>query len=331
LFFNEQGKHFDDISLISGVDTPADSRSFCLFDYDHDGRQDIALVNANTPLLNLYRNSMVGQTADDHGNGFIAVRFRGGNETPSASKLACRDGYGAVVTVVADGKTIRREHRCGEGYGAQNSKTMIIGIGDTTKIDSFSVRWPNGTQTEVDVARINPGSLVAVREADQIEPVTVQAYAAVDIPIVPDENATESVFLDVAGVPSLPAVSSGAPKLRLYMTMATWCVACKEQTPYLASLADRFSPEELEIVGLPIDPQEDANVIREYAEVTRPPYRQVLQLTATQRRTVNGVLSRVAPPDAIPASVLTDSKDRVLQAFAGVPSVSDLRKFLKSP
>ena len=329
LFVNGQGKRFDDISLVSGVDTTADSRSFALFDYDHDGRQDIVLVNANTPLANLYRNS-IGGGADDQENAFIAVQFRGGNTTASPSKLACRDGYGALVTISTGNVTIKREHRCGEGYGAQNSNTMIIGTGDHMAVDSFAVRWPSGAETQVDPTRIKPGALVIVREGDPQQPFVVRTYRAVPTPPPASHDIAKSTSLGIGDVPSLPPATTTRPKMRLYMTMATWCVACKEQTPYLASLASRFSPGELEIVGLPIDPQEGADLIRQYAEAMKPPYRQVIQLTATQRRTVKGTLSRTAPPDAIPASILTDDRDRVLATFPGVPSVSDIRKYLIS-
>ena len=52
------GRSFEDISALSGLDNPADSRGFAVLDYDRDGWQDIALVNANQPLFNLYHNEM---------------------------------------------------------------------------------------------------------------------------------------------------------------------------------------------------------------------------------------------------------------------------------
>ena len=52
LFLNRAGKQFTDVSLISGLDNIADGRTFVYWDYDRDGWQDIALVNANSPLLN---------------------------------------------------------------------------------------------------------------------------------------------------------------------------------------------------------------------------------------------------------------------------------------
>ena len=328
LFVNGEGKHFDDISLVSGIDTTADSRSFGLFDYDHDGQPDIALVNANTPLVNLYRNTLSGQNARP--NNFVAVRFEGGNQTSTSSTKSCRDGYGAIVTIVAGGKTIKREHRCGEGYGAQNSRTMLIGIGDSASIDSLSVKWPSGLTTTVDATQVLLNSLVTVREADDV-PYSFAEYVAVTTPPASGSGSIASkgtvTFGDAA---SLPDQRNNPPKLRLYMTMATWCVACKEQHAYLQSLAKQFDPAELEIIGIPIDPNEDAQVIQQYFESSNPPYRQILQLTAKQRRNVKSLIGRVAPPDAIPGSLVTDGNGTVLGVFAGVPTVSELRKLLFS-
>jgi thiol-disulfide isomerase/thioredoxin len=112
------------------------------------------------------------------------------------------------------------------------------------------------------------------------------------------------------------------------MTMATWCVACKEQTPQLELLAETFTPEELEIVGLPVDDKEGAALLQEYATATQPPYRLVLALDEDQRRTVRKTLTSILPPDAIPASIVTDGNGRVIQSSAGVPTVSELRRIL---
>ena len=43
LFLNRAGARFVDISPLSGMDTPADSRTFVLWDYDRDGWQDVSV------------------------------------------------------------------------------------------------------------------------------------------------------------------------------------------------------------------------------------------------------------------------------------------------
>src|SRR4030095_1338620 len=94
-FANRGGRSFADISALSGLDNIADSRGFAVLDYDHDGWQDIALVNANQPLFNLYHNEMpaAGLSA-----GIIAVRFVGGNRSSAPSRaFAFPGGYGAAL------------------------------------------------------------------------------------------------------------------------------------------------------------------------------------------------------------------------------------------
>jgi hypothetical protein len=159
-FANRDGQAFLDVSALSGLDNIADSRGFAVLDYDRDGWQDIALVNANQPLFNFYRNEMAGAGFD---GGMIALRFVGGNRTASPSQeFACRDGYGARVTVDLGGEKLIREHRCGDGWSVQNSATMIVGIGAHDAAASVSVRWPSGrTVTIQDVAE---GTLLTVYE-----------------------------------------------------------------------------------------------------------------------------------------------------------------------
>jgi len=84
LFVNREGE-FADYSGVSGLDNPADSRVFATWDFDRDGWSDIAVVNANRPVLNIYRNR-IGEQVGNRGR-FIAVRFVGGNLTKKHIEL----------------------------------------------------------------------------------------------------------------------------------------------------------------------------------------------------------------------------------------------------
>jgi hypothetical protein len=159
-YANRQGRSFADISGLSGLDNPADSRGFAVLDYDRDGWQDIALVNANQPLFNLYHNEIPAAGLQ---GGIIAIRFVGGNRTSAPSnQYGCRDGFGARVTVDLGDAKIVREHRCGEGWSTQNSATMIVGIGSHTTVDSVSLRWPSGKTAST--RTIPEGTLLTVYE-----------------------------------------------------------------------------------------------------------------------------------------------------------------------
>jgi hypothetical protein len=161
-FANRAGRSFVDISPLSGLDNPADSRGFAVLDYDRDGWQDVALVNANQPLFNLYHNEM---PAAGLRGGMIAIRFVGGNNTafPSA-QYACRDGYGARVKLDLGETKVIREHRCGDGWSTQNSSTMIIGIGSRTNVPSLTVNWPAPSRKTATAHDIPEGTLLTIYE-----------------------------------------------------------------------------------------------------------------------------------------------------------------------
>lgn len=155
LFLNGGGE-FIDLSGLSGADSPADGRAFATLDFDRDGRLDLAVVNANEPLCELFANrSQAGH--------FLALRFVGGNDRAAASRQwSARDGYGVQVEVEVGGRTLLREHRAGEGFSAQNSATLLVGLGPHKRADAVRVRWPSGrTERAMDVAA---GSLVTVYE-----------------------------------------------------------------------------------------------------------------------------------------------------------------------
>lgn len=146
VYFNKGGKDFVNISGITGLDDPGDGRSFAILDYDRDGWPDIVVVSATAPAFQLYRNRMGdGSSAGVRKNKMLAVRFVGGNHSAAPSKeWSNRDGYGALLTAEMDGMTIVREHRAGEGMGAQNSAAMLLGIGERSSVKALSVRWPSG-------------------------------------------------------------------------------------------------------------------------------------------------------------------------------------------
>ena len=338
LFINRDGKAFHDLSLLSGLDNLADGRTFVYWDYDHDGWQDIALVNANTPLLNLYRNSLgqVGPNGRTAGN-FIALRYVGGNRSAMPDpELSCRDGYGAKIEVDLGHTRLKREYRCGEGFCAQNSDTMIVGIGQSTLALSVTVRWPSGkTFVSQNVPR---GRLLTAFENleesadgsgfDVTDYVSPQHKSPVPtVASVTTQGVRKRVKLPGAAAQSNDGRAPAG--LRVYTTMATWCKSCQDHLPQLVSLRSAFSPEQLQVYGVPIDPQDTPSQLKQYMTTFQPAYRLLLDLTNQQRSHFQGLLLEELGFEALPSTIVTDEEGHLLQSMSSIPTVSQLRKWMR--
>jgi len=334
------GNQFADLSAVSGLDDPADGRGFSLLDFDRDGWLDVALVNVSRPRLRLLRNTM-GDAGLDVNHAFVAFRFVGGNHEPRPSReWSARDGFGTSVELdLGDHRSVYREHQTESSIKAQNSATMLIGIGDQDTVRKVTIRWLSGRiQTSSDLAA---GSLVTVYENPADSPTgetfVVESYRVdpSQMTRLPRSDDWRSGFL-----PGLPGKSrfhindagqGRAPrpaKLILYTTMATWCVNCLEEMPEFRQLREWFDENELAIYGVPIDQEETAEMLEGWADKYNPPYELLVGLPQNQVNAIDEVVLSELHLDGVPAAIVTDASGHVLMARWGVPTVSTLKKFL---
>jgi thiol-disulfide isomerase/thioredoxin len=335
LFLSRQGIDFADVSALSGLDGAADGRAFGILDYDRDGWLDIAIVNANAPFLQLFRNQIGDRPrADSQASAgkLLAVRFVGGNHTAAATtEWSTRDGYGAVVEVDLGEQTLVREHRAGEGFAAQNSATLGIGIGPAEAVPAVTVRWPSGrVQTARNVsADTLPTFYENPADSPDGSPFVGRPYRR---RLAPDRAVAASSTH--ARRPRLELTSTSTrttnARLRLYTTMATWCVACQTELPQLQRLREAFAEEELAMFGVPVDPREDADKIEAWRAAYQPVYELLSGLTPKQKISVSRLVVRELGMEAVPATLITDAADHVLHAQWGPPSISKLRELLTS-
>lgn len=317
LFVNQGGERFHDFSAISGLDNVADGRGFALLDYDRDGWQDIVLVNANEPQLNLYRNEI--DTLSGTTGHMIAIRFVGGNKTAKPSKFAPRNGVGAFVILdLDDDSTVKREFRIGEGFAAQNSATLIVGIGRHETVRSVTVRWPSGKKQRVE--DVVAGTLLIAHEhPSRFES---QPYA------VAVERSQSPRAATTLHLRSPTAVATKATKLRVHVTMATWCAACKRHLPQLAALRAALPTDEVALLGVPTDSRDGPKKLDAYRAEHRPAYDLLTDLDRHDRQRVRNLL-KARGADALPATIITDAQGKVLLATVGVPTVSEIRRLLR--
>jgi hypothetical protein len=152
-FLSHEGRQFTDLSLLSGADHKGDGRAVALLDYNRDGWTDLAVANTNKPSLVLFRNELRMPRQ------VIALRLIGGNKST-------RDAIGARVILRTAGRSQVRELHCGEGNAAQNSKTLLFGLGEAMKAETVTIQWPSGTVQEI--GHLDGGVLAVVTEGGEV-------------------------------------------------------------------------------------------------------------------------------------------------------------------
>lgn len=339
---NMEGKDFLEMSGISHADVSWDSRSFSLLDFDHDGFQDFVMVNANRPLVQLFRNRFGELLPEAQRGRAIYVRLEGGNHGPDPNpEWSNRDGIGAKVLVDLGDRTLLREYRCGEGLGAQNSATMYIGIGNLDRIPGIQVLWPSGRVT--DVPSMPAGSLAFVRE--RAEP-GKEAIVGRLKPLAPRASSHVVDQAEAMGhSPELKRLLENQTdaKYRLVMSWFTTCVACKKADPTLAAMRAAFSEEELGVFGFNNSDGDSRKEMEKYREKWNPSFVPLLDRTEDDIEAFKKLQDQLLKPyrpagekNPQPASELTpgcfllDAEGRVLDAWIGVPSVSELKRKLSS-
>ena len=313
LFLNENaGEHFSDHSALAGLDSDSDSRGFALLDYDRDGWQDIALVNANNPLSQLFHNEL-GKFSANKG-GMIAIRFRGGSTSDTPSDLSNRDGYGAIVeATLADGTLLKREHRCGDGYASQNSATMIIGIGDHASVSKVTVRWPSGKSFTCE--NVSEGTLLTAYEKREDGAFTREPYRSTRKSAAPLARPKYQ----------LPFAKPTPGKIQVYTTTATWCAACIGHLPSLKYL----QTDDIALFGVPTDPNDTPAMLKEYVAEKNPPYQMLTELGSAEKERLSSFLAKNMRTEnpVLPSTIITDEEGNVLEIMKGIPNLSQVRRW----
>ena len=134
LFVNGgEGTYVDLADSVGGVFTEAMvARAVAKADYDRDGDVDLLVTENNGPAR-LLRN-------DSSGGNVLRVRLAG---RPGSGR-GNLDALGAQATVTAGGVRQVRRVRTGSGYLSQSEKTLTFGLGSADRVDTLTVRWPDG-------------------------------------------------------------------------------------------------------------------------------------------------------------------------------------------
>jgi enediyne biosynthesis protein E4 len=161
LYQNQRNGSFKDVAEKVGgpLVEPTASRGCAFGDFDNDGDVDVVINPVNDFPVLLRTDSATN-------NNWISIKLIGVKSN--------RDGVGARIRVVTDGKTQVDEVRSGGSYYSQNDLRVHFGLGKATKAQTIEARWPSGVvDTLNDVAA---GQVVFIKEgAGQIKPATQSA------------------------------------------------------------------------------------------------------------------------------------------------------------
>ena len=127
-----QGGRFEEVTPRGGTAQllVATSRAAAFGDVDDDGGLDIVVSNRDAAPY-LLRN-----VAPNRGH-WLSLRVL---------ERSGRDAIGAVLSIAAGAKKLRRDVRTGYSYLAANDPRVHVGLGDLTNVDSIIVRWIDGTR-----------------------------------------------------------------------------------------------------------------------------------------------------------------------------------------
>lgn len=343
-FLNNKGEEFLVQTGISGADHNGDARCFALFDYDHDGYQDMVLVGANRPYTQVFRNRMGDLMPDEKRILPVMFRFVGGNRTSQPStEWGARDGFGAKLMLTAGDMNILREYRCGEGLGAQNSATMSVGIGSHEYANNARVVWPNGKVTEI--GKVTPGEIVTVYENAADSPNGDGFETSRLRPVVGglvSDSSTRPEVESLGTSPMLARLAKGKTdaKYRMYTTWFASCSACKRAAPLVTGISQNFDKSELVVFGFNNAADDSITDMKKYAKTYQPSYIMLTERSDDDidefKRLQDSILGQVKLDGELedasqltPGTIITDAEGNILYLDAGVPTFSAVKKMIR--
>ena len=129
LFKNKGELQFSEVKE-SFVGKPSLTNGTAYSDLDNDGDLDLILNNLNAQA-SILENKTVGDSSN-----YLSINLKG-DSSYSIIK-------GTQVTLYAGQKKFRKEQQTTKGFQSSSTQKLFFGLGEISKIDSISIRWPDG-------------------------------------------------------------------------------------------------------------------------------------------------------------------------------------------
>ncbi|MFO7826731.1 MAG: VCBS repeat-containing protein [Cyclobacterium sp.] len=193
VFQNQQDLTFKVVSRDWGMDLPSYSSGAAFSDLDGDGALDL-IINNTYASASVYKNNSRKQGAH-----YLQIKLEG--------KLPNLQAIGARVYLWTDSVQQFHEHYLSRGYQSSVSETIHFGLGNSDRIDSLLVLWPDGESSRfrdvladqtLEINQSSSGEKVAGKKSDAPESKEKQVP---DLPLFTHE---EKYYADFNLQPLLP-------------------------------------------------------------------------------------------------------------------------------
>jgi len=157
---NRDGRHFDELAAVAGLESDGNQRGLVVVDVNGDGAPDLFATGFLQPPALWVNRNPAGAKA-------LAVALEGDPKLPGLYR-STRDALGATVTVEAGGLARTQVVSAGYSFLSSGPKELYFGLGERDTADRVTVRWPSGRVT--DRRDVAAGRLALVERASPAAP-----------------------------------------------------------------------------------------------------------------------------------------------------------------
>ena len=330
-FLNTKTGSFADVSALSGLDIPDDGRAIGVVDWDHDGRQDLWIVNRSGPQIRLMRN-----VTSQSKHSYVAIKLRGVESN--------RDAIGARVALTSDEWTSKqiRTVRAGDGYLSQSTRWLHFGLKSNKEPVHVAITWPSGKVQEIDglaangryvitegvdkVATIEPRSKIKLASSrPATEPTrrrTARIALATPLPIPP-------LAYETASGESVELGQAISQRPRLVSLWSSSCRNCLAELDNFESHQGQLEAAGIDVVTLNVDRIAPASNRDLSVDGTSPTLPFTTAGVATERtvdqlQLIHDIILDLHQTLPVPSSFLIDGQGRLADIYTGPIEVDQL-------